>query len=130
MVIKVYFHDPSEKPFIINHQLKLFNPPAAAATTECHLSRVSQTCDKMIFTEPSRWTWERLQEAPSLSPQLQEAVETDFEEKEPLTLAAKRKVAREIEEDRARILVRNARVKEAMAEVTEELKAAEAAAAR
>lgn len=125
VVIKVYFYDTTERPITIYHQLKLFNTPPAS--TEYPL--VSETYDELIFADPSSWMYDKLTSAPLLPPQLQEVMETDFEERQATTLAlikgAKVKVGKEIEEFRAKI----EHLKEAIAKLKKEMAAKNAAAA-
>ena len=102
VTIKIYFHDPAERPVTIYHPLKLFNPHPVVTDY-----LVSETYDELIFAEPSNWLYERLTTARQLPPALSEPVETDFEEKRVQTLDAiinaKHKIRSEIEDLRKRI---------------------------
>lgn len=119
VVIKVYFNDSTERPITIYHQLKLFNTPPAS--TDYPL--VSESYDELIFADPSSFMYDRLTSAPPLPPQLQEVMETDFDEKRATTLAlikgAKVKVGKEIEEFRGKIET----LKEAIAKLKKEMAA-------
>jgi len=100
--IKIYFHDPNERPVTIYHILKLFQTDPNVLTGKKPV--ISEQYDEMIFQDPSQMMHQLLTNSRSItsSPDEPWLHDTDFEEKKEktlaLVLAAKKKIREEIGE--------------------------------
>jgi len=100
--IKIYFHDPNERPVTIYHILKLFQTDPNVMTGKKPV--ISEQYDEMIFQDPSAMMHQLLSSPrPITTPDCPEWThDTDFEEKKATTLTAvldaKKKIRQEIVE--------------------------------
>ncbi|XP_045132400.1 YEATS domain-containing protein 4-like isoform X1 [Portunus trituberculatus] len=110
IVIKIYFHDPNERPVTIYHILKLFQSPPgttpAAVTGDFKKPLVSEFYEELIFQDPSAMMHQLLTNTRQLT--LGEYKhDTDFEDKKEKTiknlLNAKEKISNEIADLREKI---------------------------
>ncbi|XP_013778977.1 YEATS domain-containing protein 4-like isoform X1 [Limulus polyphemus] len=85
IVIKIYFHDPNERPVTVYHILKLFQSETNIMLGKKHL--VSEFYDELIFQDPSAMMQQLLTSTRQLTlgPYKHE---TDFEEKKEKSLSA------------------------------------------
>ncbi|XP_076315313.1 YEATS domain-containing protein 4 Gas41 isoform X2 [Tachypleus tridentatus] len=85
IVIKIYFHDPNERPVTVYHILKLFQSETNIMLGKKHL--VSEFYDELIFQDPSAMMQQLLTSTRQLTlgPYKHE---TDFEEKKDKSLSA------------------------------------------
>nr|XP_026690149.1 YEATS domain-containing protein 4 [Ciona intestinalis] len=105
IVIKIFFHDPNDRPLTIYHGLRLFQ-------TENNIivgnkkAVISEFYDEMVFQDPSTMMHSLLTSNRQLTLGAHKH-ETDFEEKEATTLAqlqsAKQKIQNEVEELKERL---------------------------
>ena len=66
VAIKVFFHDPAEKPITMYHLLKLFQTdPAVIAGKKCV---VSEHYDELVFTDPTNTIYQLLTNPKPLVP--------------------------------------------------------------
>ncbi|XP_013395654.1 YEATS domain-containing protein 4 isoform X2 [Lingula anatina] len=99
IIIKIFFHDPNERPVTLYHLLKLFQSETDIMLGKKNL--VSEYYDELIFQDPSAMMQQLLTSSRplTLGPHKHE---TDFEEKKEKTLnsviAAKNKIRYEISE--------------------------------
>ncbi|KAJ8722415.1 hypothetical protein PYW07_003595 [Mythimna separata] len=102
IVIKIYFHDPNERPVTLYHILKLFQSPAtegASAQPTVGRNLVSESYEEIVFQEPTQLMQHLLN---SVKPVTNGpwTHDTDFEDKKDKTLqkivAAQTKVRTEI----------------------------------
>lgn len=104
IVIKIYFHDPNERPVTLYHILKLFQSETNIMLGKKNL--VSEFYDEMIFHDPSPMMQQLLTSSRQLTlgPYKHE---TDFEEKKDKTLhailSAKNKIRYEINDLKERL---------------------------
>lgn len=104
IVIKIYFHDPNERPVTLYHVLKLFQSETNIMLGKKNL--VSEFYDEMIFHDPSPMMQQLLTSSRQLTlgPYKHE---TDFEEKKEKTLhailSAKNKIRYEINDLKERL---------------------------
>lgn len=57
VVIKIYFHDPTERPVTLYHILKLFQSPVVEGDISIHDSKkvlVSESYEEIVFQEPTQ----------------------------------------------------------------------------
>ncbi|KAK3099191.1 hypothetical protein FSP39_000791, partial [Pinctada imbricata] len=99
VVIKIYFHDPAERPVTVYHLLKLFQ-----SETDIMLGKkslVAEFYDEMIFQDPTPMMHQLLTTTRAVSIGTYKH-ETDFEDKKVKTLgkivSAKSKIRYEIQE--------------------------------
>ncbi|XP_001605429.2 YEATS domain-containing protein 4 [Nasonia vitripennis] len=85
IVIKVYFHDPNERPVTIYHILKLFQTPPEVQIGKKNL--VSEFYDEIIFQDPSALMQHLLSSTKPLTTGIWKH-DTDFEAKKEQTLKA------------------------------------------
>lgn len=122
IVIKIYFHDPNERPVTFYHILKLFQSETNIMLGKKHL--VSEFYDELIFQDPSAMMQQLLTSCRQLTlgPYKHE---TDFEEKKEKTLSAilsaKNKIRLEITDLKERLKV----ARETIARFREEIVKAE-----
>ncbi|XP_067133706.1 YEATS domain-containing protein 4 [Centruroides vittatus] len=122
IVIKIYFHDPNERPVTFYHILKLFQSETNIMLGKKHL--VSEFYDELIFQDPSAMMQQLLTSCRqlTLAPYKHE---TDFEEKKEKTLSAilsaKNKIRLEIADLKERLKV----ARETIARFREEIVKAE-----
>ncbi|XP_023211406.1 YEATS domain-containing protein 4-like [Centruroides sculpturatus] len=122
IVIKIYFHDPNERPVTFYHILKLFQSETNIMLGKKHL--VSEFYDELIFQDPSAMMQQLLTSCRQLTlgPYKHE---TDFEEKKEKTLSAilsaKNKIRLEIADLKERLKV----ARETIARFREEIVKAE-----
>ncbi|XP_022820258.1 YEATS domain-containing protein 4 [Spodoptera litura] len=102
IVIKIYFHDPNERPVALYHILKLFQSPVAdGAPPAVGRALVSESYEEIVFQEPTQLMQHLLNSVKPITngPWTHD---TDFEEKKEKTLqkiiAAQTKVRSEISE--------------------------------
>ncbi|XP_071532659.1 YEATS domain-containing protein 4 isoform X3 [Panulirus ornatus] len=110
IVIKIFFHDPNERPVTIYHILKLFQSPPgttpAAIPNDFKKPLVSEFYEELIFQDPSAMMRQLLTNTRQLT--LGEYKhDTDFEDKKEKTLKnlliAKEKITNEIQDLRDKI---------------------------
>jgi len=106
IVIKVYFHDPNERPVTLYHTLKLFQTGNQVEHNSKKL--VSETYDEIIFYEPTLQMHQLLTLPPAtLAGQTSWKHETDLDEKRHRVLesmkTAQQKVRQEIAELKEKI---------------------------
>jgi YEATS domain-containing protein 4 len=83
IVIKIYFHDPTERPVTLYHILKLFQSPVLEGevnTTDTKKALVSESYDEIVFQEPTQLMQQLLTNVQPLGDDSWKH-ETDFEEK-------------------------------------------------
>ncbi|CAG9114945.1 YEATS domain-containing protein 4 [Plutella xylostella] len=102
IVIKIYFHDPNERPVTLYHILKLFQSPVnEGAPPTVGRALVSEGYEEIVFQEPTQLMQHLLMNVKPLTSGKWKH-ETDFEEKKETTLekilTAKTKVRNEITE--------------------------------
>lgn len=51
--VRIFFHDPSEKPVEMTHTLKLYPDQGAQPSTKKPV--VSERYDEIVFSEPTEW---------------------------------------------------------------------------
>lgn len=114
IVIKVYFHDPNERPVTLYHVLKLFQtanssdgssgPPQPCPSRK---ALVAETYDEIIFSEPTLHMHQLLTQPPLPVVPGPWRHETDIEAKHKKSLeqilAAKQKIRKEISELKEKI---------------------------
>lgn len=56
VVIKIYFHDPTERPVTLYHILKLFQSPVEGEESQVDSKRglVSESYEEIVFQEPTQ----------------------------------------------------------------------------
>lgn len=123
IVIKIYFHDPNERPVTLYHILKLFHQGADMALTKKTL--VSEFYEEVIFQDPTQYMQHLLTNVPPLPMGTHHKHETDFEEKKEKTLqrviAAKTKIKADIADVKDKLKV----AKETIAKFKEEISKAQ-----
>jgi len=105
IVIKIYFHDPNERPTTMYHILKLFQSPVVEGNTSAasggKKGLVSENYEEIVFQEPSQLMQHLLTSAKPLT-HGSWTHDTDFEDKKEKTLEkiinAKTKVRTDIAE--------------------------------
>lgn len=107
IVIKIYFHDPNERPVTLYHILKLFHQGADMALSKKTL--VSEFYEEIVFQDPTQYMQHLLTNVPPIS-NVPYKHETDFEEKKVKSLQ--------------NIINAKAKIKSEITEVKEKLKAA------
>ncbi|XP_063696205.1 YEATS domain-containing protein 4 [Culicoides brevitarsis] len=102
IVIKIYFHDPNERPVTIYHILKLFQSPIVdgeVSSLDTKKVLVSEQYEEIVFQEPTQLMQQHLTNVPPIS-SVEWKHDTDFEEKKVRTLESiidcKTKVKNEI----------------------------------
>ncbi|XP_026747692.1 YEATS domain-containing protein 4 [Trichoplusia ni] len=101
IVIKIYFHDPNERPVTLYHILKLFQSPVTEGGAPPVVGRalVSESYEEIVFQEPTQLMQHLLNSVKPVSSGPWNH-DTDFEEKKEKTLqkiiAAQTKVRTEI----------------------------------
>ncbi|XP_059045248.1 YEATS domain-containing protein 4 [Achroia grisella] len=121
IVIKIYFHDPNERPVTLYHILKLFQSPVTeGAPPTVGRALVSESYEEIVFQEPTQLMQHLLNSIKPIS-NGQWTHETDFEEKKEKTLekilAAQTKVRSEITELKEKLHL----AKETIAKFKEEI---------
>jgi len=118
VVIKIFFHDPSERPITIYHPLKLFQTDSNIVIGKKIV--ISESYDEMIFQDPTIMMHSMLTSNRTLTLGAYKH-ETDFEEKKQKSLAqlntAKEKVQSEINELKERLKTSRASIKSFHAEI-------------
>ncbi|KAG6465200.1 YEATS domain-containing protein 4 [Manduca sexta] len=121
IVIKIYFHDPNERPVTLYHILKLFQSPVSdGAPPTVGRALVSESYEEIVFQEPTQLMQHLLN---SIKPITNGAWnhDTNFEEKKEKTLekiiAAQMKVKTEISELKEKLSL----AKETIAKFKEEI---------
>ncbi|XP_053625631.1 YEATS domain-containing protein 4 [Plodia interpunctella] len=102
IVIKIYFHDPNERPVTLYHILKLFQSPVSeGAPPTVGRALVSESYEEIVFQEPTQLMQHLLNNVKPIT-NGQWTHDTDFEDKKEKTLekiiAAQTKVRSEITE--------------------------------
>ncbi|XP_055691591.1 YEATS domain-containing protein 4 [Lutzomyia longipalpis] len=102
VVIKIYFHDPTERPVTLYHILKLFQSPIVegeVSSIDSKKGLVSESYEEIVFQEPTQLMQHYLTNVQSL-PNDSWKHDTDFEERKRKSLdniiEAKVKVKSEI----------------------------------
>ncbi|CAH4037143.1 YEATS domain-containing protein 4 [Pieris brassicae] len=54
IVIKIYFHDPNERPVTLYHILKLFQSPVSEGMPQVGRALVSESYEEIVFQEPTQ----------------------------------------------------------------------------
>jgi len=119
IVIKIYFHDPNERPITIYHILKLFQTSPDAQIT-AKKSLVSEFYDEIIFQDPTAY----MQHLLNMTKPLTNGVwrhDTDFDAKKEQSLKAimdaKTKIRNEVVEYKEKLQL----AKETIAKFKEEI---------
>ncbi|XP_004930356.1 YEATS domain-containing protein 4 [Bombyx mori] len=121
IVIKLYFHDPNERPLTLYHILKLFQSPVTEGTppTFGH-ALVSESYEEIVFQEPTQLMQHLLKNVRPITNGHWKH-DTDFEEKKEKTLEriieAQTKVRTEISELKEKLSL----AKETIAKFKEEI---------
>ncbi|XP_049867497.1 YEATS domain-containing protein 4 [Pectinophora gossypiella] len=102
IVIKIYFHDPNERPVTLYHILKLFQSPVVeGAPPTVGRALVSESYEEIVFQEPTQLMQHLLNSVKPITNGPWNH-DTDFEDKKEKTLekivAAQTKVRAEISE--------------------------------
>lgn len=88
IVIKIYFHDPNERPVTLYHILKLFQSPAtegASAQPTVGRNLVSESYEEIVFQEPTQLMQHLLNSVKPITNGPWKH-DTDFEDKKDKTL--------------------------------------------
>ncbi|XP_013194909.1 YEATS domain-containing protein 4 [Amyelois transitella] len=86
IVIKIYFHDPNERPVTLYHILKLFQSPVTdGAPPTVGRALVSESYEEIVFQEPTQLMQHLLNSVKPIT-NGQWTHDTDFEEKKEKTL--------------------------------------------
>ncbi|KAE8741167.1 hypothetical protein FOCC_FOCC013331 [Frankliniella occidentalis] len=118
IVIKIYFHDPNERPVTLYHILKLFHQGADMALSKKTL--ISEFYEEIVFQDPTQYMQHLLTNVQpvTMAPYKHE---TDFEEKKVKSyqniLTAKTKIKSEITDVKEKLK----KAKEAIAKYKEEI---------
>uniref|UniRef100_H2Z5U9 YEATS domain-containing protein 4 n=1 Tax=Ciona savignyi TaxID=51511 RepID=H2Z5U9_CIOSA len=119
IVIKIFFHDPNERPLTIYHALRLFQTGSTIIVGNKKAVN-SEFYDEMIFQDPSTMMHSLLTSNRQLTLGAHKH-ETDFDEKERTTLdqirSAKEKIQNEIEELKERLKKSRENIKSFHAEI-------------
>ncbi|CAH2246436.1 YEATS domain-containing protein 4 [Pararge aegeria] len=101
IVIKIYFHDPNERPVTLYHILKLFQSPVSEGNSPIGRALVSESYEEIVFQEPTQLMQHLLSNVKPVT-NGQWAHDTNFEDKKDKTLerivSAQAKVRNEISE--------------------------------
>ncbi|XP_041977623.1 YEATS domain-containing protein 4 [Aricia agestis] len=120
IVIKLYFHDPNERPVTLYHILKLFQSPVTEGTPPVGRTLVSESYEEIVFQEPTQLMQHLLNNVKPIT-NGQWTHETNFEEKKEKTLekivVAQTKVRSEISELKEKLHL----AKETIAKFKEEI---------
>ena len=118
VVIKIFFHDPSERPVTIYHPLKLFQTDSNIVIGKKIV--ISESYDEMIFQDPTVMMHSLLTSNRQLTLGAYKH-ETDFEDKKQKSLTqlntAKEKIQSEINELKERLKSSRASIKSFHAEI-------------
>ncbi|XP_046964938.1 YEATS domain-containing protein 4 [Nymphalis io] len=85
IVIKIYFHDPNERPVTLYHILKLFQSPVSEGTPPVGRALVSESYEEIVFQEPTQLMQHLLNNVKPIT-NGQWTHDTNFEEKKEKTL--------------------------------------------
>lgn len=122
IVIKIYFHDPNERPVTLYHILKLFHQGTDMALSKKTL--VSEFYEEIVFQDPTQYMQHLLNNVQPITMGTHKH-ETDFEEKKVKSLQnilnAKAKIKSEITDVKEKLKV----AKETIAKFKEEISKAQ-----
>ena len=100
IIIKIFFHDPAEKPITIYHLLKLFQSDPAVIAGKKNV--ISETYDELVFTDPTNTMYHLLSNPNPLVPAIRHESGTDYRELEERTVtsltSAQKKIKLEIQD--------------------------------
>ena len=100
IIIKIFFHDPAEKPVTIYHLLKLFQSDPAVIAGKKNV--VAETYDELVFTDPTNTMYHLLSNPKPLVPAIRHESGIDYRESEDRILSslssAQRKIKLEIQD--------------------------------
>ena len=100
IIVKVFFHDPAEKPVTMYHLLKLFQSDPAVIAGKKNV--VSETYDEMVFTDPTNTMYHLLSNSKPLVPAIRHESGIDYREVEDRTvsslMSAQKKIKLEIQD--------------------------------
>jgi len=106
VVLKIYFHDSTDRPLTIYHQLKLFQTDSTMLSASGNKVVISENYDEMVFQDPSVMMHSLLTSNRQLTLGAHKH-ETDFEAKETRTITqleeAKEKIHKEIHDMKERL---------------------------
>uniref|UniRef100_A0A1B6G4R2 YEATS domain-containing protein 4 n=1 Tax=Cuerna arida TaxID=1464854 RepID=A0A1B6G4R2_9HEMI len=118
IVIKIYFHDPNERPVTLYHILKLFQ--SAADVSLGRKTLVSEFYEEMVFQDPTAFMQHLLTTTRQITMGPWKH-DTDFEEKKDMTLAniiaAENKIRPEITELKERLKLAEETISKFKAEI-------------
>ncbi len=100
IIVKIFFHDPAEKPITIYHLLKLFQSDPAVIAGKKNV--ISETYDELVFTDPTNTMCHLLSNPKPLVPAIRHESGTDYRELEERTVtsltSAQKKIKLEIQD--------------------------------